>query len=198
MKKNFLVAVTFGVLLLSLAACNNDAANTSNYNYPDNIYDYAYTKYNQGSGYNYYRDGGLHTNSNNQNYTNADNVDRHYDFVSRLGFENVVNPNGYTYHERYQLNETSAVNNDIFHGWRHAWAEPNSFLNKDIDIYRYTGYYNGEPRTIHIKSYNGEVLGGYHFGEGETVENARMINYNGYSSRVSNDFRGIWNGLFGI
>ena len=137
---------------------------------------------------------------NNYNDSTRDNLnnrtDQHYDFVTRLGFKNVVNPNGHTYQERYRLNKANAANNDIFHGWRHSWVDPDKYVDKDIDVYRYTGDFNGESRTIHIMSYNGEVLGGYHYGSGETVEDARIINYNGYSSRISNDFRGTWDGLF--
>ena len=197
MKKKFLVALTFAGLL-SLVACGNaDRADYANRNsrvgYNDN------TTYNRGYDYNDNTSYNREYDYNNDTAYNQDNrTDIHYDFVRGLGFENVVNPNGYSRHERYRLDETNAANNDIFHGWRHTWVEPNNYLNKDIDIYRYTGDYNGEPRTIHIKSYNGEVLGGYHFGSGETAENAKMINFNGYSSRPSNDFRGAWNGLFDI
>ena len=184
--------------------------NTANRDYDDNIanrrsdyndnrdysYDYDDTVNNRGYDYN----DNIASNRGNNGNTTTDNrnnrTDRHYDFVASLGFKNVVNPNGDTYHERYRLNRESAANNDIFHGWRHTWVDPNEYVNKDIDVYRYTGDFNGETRTIHIMSYNGEVLGGYHFGSGETAENARIINYNGYSSRLSNDFRGTWDGLF--
>ena len=147
-----------------------------------------------------YRRYGFNTENSrkNSNLNSQDRTDSHYDFVTELGFKNVVNPNGYTYQERYRLDKTSASDNNIFHGWLHSWAEPRRYVNKDIDIYRYTGDYNGESRNIYIKSYNGEVLGGYHFGPDETVENAQMIKYKGYSSRLSDDFRGTWDGLFDI
>jgi len=177
MKKKFLVVLAFASLLL--VACN-----TSDYARKTDDYDLA--DYNDDIAY--YR----------RSPYDSNRADRHYDFVSELGFENVVNPNGYTYHERYLLDKTSAVFNDVFHGWRHTWVEPSGYINKEIDVYRYTGDYNGEPRTIHIKSYNGEVLGGYHFGEGETAEDARMIDHSGYSSRLADDFREAWDRLFDI
>lgn len=172
MKKKLLTAVAFTGLGLSLVACNS----TDRTAYNDNRevspvrhqYDYGYT------------------------------ADTHYDFVTGLGFEDVVNPNGYGYHQRYRLDNTTALDNDVFYGWRHAWADPGEYRDKDIDIYRYTANYNGEPRIVHIKSHNGSVLGGYHFREGETVENATMINHNGYLSRLGDDFRNTWDDLFGI
>ncbi|MCL1991126.1 MAG: hypothetical protein FWG67_09590 [Defluviitaleaceae bacterium] len=122
--------------------------------------------------------------------------DQHYDFVSGLGFQNVVNPNGHTYHHQYRLDQTKASDRDVFHGWRHTWVEPRDYLNKDIDVYRYTGDYQGEARTVHILSHNGRVLGGYHFRDGETAEHAKMIEHNGHFSRLTDDFRTTWDDLF--
>jgi len=210
MKKKILVTLVFTGLFSFLVACNNNANRTNDYarntynrdlaydNYAYNYAnDYAYDDnvYNRRS-FDYYENDNTAYNRRSLFDDRTDGNDRHYDFVSRLGFKNVVNPNGYTYHERYRLNGTNATNPDIFHGWRHTWVEPNNYIDKEIDVYRYTGDYNGESRTIHIKSYNGEVLGGYHFGSGEAVEHARMINYDGHSSRLSNDFRNVWDDLF--
>ena len=191
MKKKVLITLALATLLL--IGCNNtDRANdrvgnrytrdsTTAYNYNNDSYPSSELAYN----YDYY-------------VAYDDQVDYHYDFVSDLGFDNVVNLNGSTYHQRYQLNQTSAADTNIFHGWRHAWVNPGDYMNKDIDVYRYTGDYNGTARTIHIMSHNGNVLGGYHFGEGETAEHARMINHNGYFSRLADDFRETWNDLFNI
>jgi len=210
MKKKFFITLAF-IGLFSLIACNN---NDDDDYYSENRYDdeYYYTDNDDDDDY-YYTDNGYdeydydyyYDENNEYDYeydyddeTGYNGVDRHYDFVTGLGFDNVVNPNGYTFHERYRLDKTNAANHDIFHGWRHTWVEPNNYINKDIDVYRYTADYNGEPRTVHIKSYNGKVLGGYHFGEGETAEHARIINHNGYTSRLHNDFRGTWDNLFDI
>ena len=184
MKKKILVTLAF-VGLLSLAACNNYGANDNARNPGNRIVNYDFDDdiaYNRRSAYDYY----------------ATTEDRHYDFVAGLGFENVVNPNGTTYHERYKLNDTCIANDEIFHSWRHTWVEPSDYVNKDIDVYRYTGNYNGEPRTIHIKSYNGRVLGGYHFGEGETAKDARIVNHDNNSSRIPTDFKEAWDSLFNI
>lgn len=146
--------------------------------------------------YNYYSVDDLV--NDNHDVTDRTRRDHHYDFVADLGFENIVNPNGFTYHQRYQLNETTAADPDIFHGWRHSWANPDHYLNKDIDVYHYTGDFDGKSRNIHIMSHNGRVLGGYHFGENETAEHARMINHNGYFSRLADDFKETWHDLFNL
>jgi len=171
MKKKVLTAVAFAGLGLSLVACGGNNDYTYNNRTPNVV---------------------------QQQYDGDYRTDTHYDFVRGLGFENVENPNGYGYHHRYRLNRTTASENDVFHGWGHAWADPGEYMDKDIDIYRYNANYNGEPRIVHIKSHNGRVLGGYHFREGETVENARMINHRGYLSRLGDDFRATWDDLFGI
>jgi len=171
MKKKILTAIAFTGLGLSLVACSGN----NGYTYNNRPATPAQEQYNDGY-----------------------DTDTHYEFVRGLGFENVTNPNGYGYHQRYRLDKTTALDNDVFHGWRHAWAEPGEYMDKDIDVYRYTANYNGEPRIVHIKSHNGRVLGGYHFRDGETVEHASIINHNGYLSRLGNDFRTTWDDLFGI
>jgi len=125
-------------------------------------------------------------------------VDTHHDYVTGLGFRNVVNPHGDTYHNRYRLDATHAARPEIFEGWRHAWHEPHEFMDKDIDVYRYTGEYNGENRVIYVKSHNGRVIGGYHHGEGEDITHARILHEGNHTSRVADDFRNAWDDLFGI
>ena len=125
-------------------------------------------------------------------------VDTHHEYVTSLGFTNVVNSNGHTYHNRYRLNREYAARPEIFEGWRHTWVEPHEFMDKDIDIYRYTGEYNGEIRTVYIMSHNGRVLGGYHHGEGEDIRNARILQEGTYTSRLGEDFRNTWDDLFSI
>ena len=228
MKKMFLITLFFSALLVGCGdsdMANNNVNNTvgrrnpsaaSNY-YPvydeESVIDYkAYqsdthrdnrsdnrttrTPESVGSDYNYLYYPIDNSGSTYRNYSNRDGD--HYDFVAGLGFRNVVNPNGQTYHNRYRLNETSAADPDVFNGWRHAWAEPNDYRDKDIDVYRYTGNYEGKTRTIDILSHNGRVLGGYHFGEDETIEHATMINHNGYFSRLADDFKDAWDDLFNI
>jgi len=125
-------------------------------------------------------------------------VDTHHEYVTGLGFTNVVNPNGHTFHNRYRLNSEYAARPEIFEGWRHAWVEPHEFMDKDIDVYRYTGEYNGEIRTIYVMSHNGRVLGGYHHGEGEDIKDARILHEGTYTSRLADDFRNTWDDLFNI
>lgn len=125
-------------------------------------------------------------------------TDPHYDYVNQLGFTNITNTTGDSYYRRYRLDSRNAADNDIFHGWRHTWVEPNDYIDEDIDIYRYTANYQGQNRTIHILSHRGEPIGGYHFGDGETVEHARMVDRDGYTSRIANDFRSTWDDIFNI
>lgn len=125
-------------------------------------------------------------------------ADPHYDYVNQLGFTNIVNTTGDSYYRKYRLNSRNAAENDVFHGWRHTWVEPNDYVDKEIEVYRYTGDYNGQNRTIHIVSYYGTPIGGYHFGNGETVEHAKMVEHEGSFSRVADDFRETWNDLFDI
>ena len=206
MKRLFLITLAFAGLFTLIACSDNDGTNYANrYDRPNRgSYNYDYDDYNDNLYTRRYGFNSKSTYTRNYDYSDSmandlnDRTDKHYEFVRRLGFENIVNPNGYSFHERYRLNKANAANDDIYHGWRHTWVDPDKYVDKDIDVYLYRGDYNGEPRTIHILSYNGEVLGGYHYGAGETAENASMINYKGYTSRLSDDFRGTWDGLFGI
>ena len=179
-------------------------------------YDRGYNGYNNRVGYNdasagygnsldYNNDNRVGNRVNNRTsridgYNNRANsragVDTHLDFVSNYGFRDVANANGTTSYQRYRLDANNATNNDIFHSWRHAWVEPRDYVGKDIELYRYTGNYNGENRTIHILSHNGNPIGGYHYGRGENAENGIMLDRDGFSSRGVNDFRGTWNGMF--
>jgi len=129
---------------------------------------------------------------------NRAGTDTHLNFVSNHGFQNVANANGTSHYRRYRLDSNNATNNDIFHSWRHAWVEPGDYMGKDIDLYRYNGNMNGQQRTIHILSHNGNPIGGYHYGRGETAEQGIMLNRDGFTSRGVNDFRGAWNGMFDI
>jgi len=190
MKKQFFLTLVF--VAVSVVGCRNtDMANER--------VRHVYDRQSKQSAYNYdFYPTNNSRDDDNYNVADDSSVDSHYDFVAGLGFRNVVNPNGTTYHQRYRLDKTSAADPEIFHGWRHAWAEPNDYLNKDIDVYRYTGDYDGKSRHIHIMSHNGRVLGGYHFNEGETVEHARIIKHNGYFSRLADDFKTTWNDLFNL
>ena len=135
---------------------------------------------------------------NNNGYNNRTTTDTHLSFVSDYGFNNVSNVNGTSSYNRYRLDATNATNDDIFHSWRHAWVDPNDYMGKDIDVYRYQGDFDGGRRTIHILSHNGNPIGGYHYGHGETSEHGVMLKRDGFTSRGINDFRGIWNGMFDI
>ena len=177
MNKKILLAVAFAGL--TLTACHRHTGEMGRLN--DNDYN-ANSRHFSSYGY---------TQDHSQ-------TDTHYDFVTGLGFRNVVNPNGYNYHHRYRLDDNTATEHDVFHGWRHTWVEPGDYRDKDIDVYRYTGDYNGEKRTIHILSHNGNRIGGYHFGEGESAEHATMIDHDGYFSRLADDFRETWDDLFNI
>lgn len=196
MKRKFLIT-TVALATLTLAACHrptnradyiNDAPNTSRGDYGN--------EYGNESESNNGNDFGM--NDNRMNDDDNTTMDPHYDFVNELGFSNITNPTGDSYYRRYRLDSNNAAEDDIFHGWRHAWVDPNDYRDEDIDVYRYTGDYDGERRTIHIMSHRGTPIGGYHFGEGETAEDARMIDHDGYISRVADDFREAWDDMFDI
>lgn len=126
-------------------------------------------------------------------------VDRHHGYVTGLGFSNVTNPNGNTYHQSYRLsNDYAKDNEEVFHQWRHTWVEPSEYIDKDIHVYRYTGMLDGEERVIHVLSHNDEIIGGYHHGTNETYENARILGDGTHNSRVANDFRQTWDDMFGV
>ena len=182
-KKILLTAAT--VAILSLAACNR---NVDNPDYINDNTDYI----NDNNGHDYTND--------NLGYENMDDslTDTHFDFVSGYGFENVVNDNGTGYYRRYRLDSNNAMDDDTFHSWRHTWVEPSEYIDREIDVYRYTGEIDGEQRTIHILSYNGKPIGGYHFGPGESAEQAVMIEHEGFFSRLADDFRVAWDDMFDI
>jgi len=165
-----------------------------------NIDDTYYDSYSNDNAYRT-RDGYDASSRRNLGVSRSDDgftTDPHYSYVNQLGFTNIANTAGSSYHNRYRLDSRNAADNEIFHGWRHTWVEPNDYIDEDIDVYRYTADYNGQNRTVHILSHRGTPIGGYHFGEGETVENARMINHDGYTSRIANDFRSTWDNVFNI
>lgn len=136
--------------------------------------------------------------NDNARNDNRSSMDPHYDFVNDLGFENITNTTGDSYYRTYRLDTKNAADNDVFHGWRHTWVDPEDYMDKDIDVYRYTGDYNGQNRTVHILSHRGTPIGGYHFGEGESAEHASMIDRDGFASRVADDFRDTWDDIFDI
>ena len=126
-------------------------------------------------------------------------ADPHYSYVNQLGFTNIVNTTGdYSHYHRYRLDARNAADNDVFHGWRHTWVEPNDYIDEDIDVYRYTADYEGQNRTVHILSHRGKPIGGYHFGDGETAEQARMVRHDGHASRGAETFREAWDDIFNI
>ena len=128
----------------------------------------------------------------------GDVIDTHYDYVTGLGFTNVINPNGTTYNTHYVLNKDYAAKDEIFNQWRHTWVEPADYVDKNIDVYRYTGTLDGEERVVYVLSNEGHVIGGFHHGVNETIENARILEEGSYVSRLGNDFRTFWDDLFGI
>jgi len=168
-----------------------DGNRTNNNNRYDNRVDY----YDDGTSYGNNPDYNSGNHTGNRIGTRTGN-DTHLNFVSNYGFQNVTNANGTSAYRKYRLDSNNAGNDDVFHSWRHTWVEPRDYVGKDIDLYRYTGTYNGENRTIHILSHNGKPIGGYHYGRGETSENGVMFDRDGFSSRGANDFRGDWDGMF--
>jgi len=195
--KKVLLAVAV-IATLSLVACNRNANQPNNDVHNNDAHDYI----NDEHGHDDIND--MEYDNNDAQYPNGNDyadhslADTHLDFVSEHGFENVMNENGTTYHRRYHLNADNATDEDIFHSWRHTWVEPNEYVNEEIDLYRYTGYYNGERRTIHIMSHNGNPIGGYHFGNDETSEHGIMLQREGFFSRVADDFRIAWDDLFDV
>jgi len=133
-----------------------------------------------------------------ENHTKDMTIDTHYDYITGLGFTNVINPNGTTYNTRYNLNHEYALKDEVFNQWRHTWVNPSEYVDKDIDVYRYTGKLNGEDRVIYVLSNEGHVIGGFHHGVNETIENAHILEEGTYTSRLANDFRTTWDDLFGI
>lgn len=207
MKKNKKILLTVAtVATLSLVACNSYTDRTS-YNGNDNRTSYTDGNYNYanrgrtndgnlGTGY----DAGYNYNGRltSNNRTDRSTTDTHLNFVSDYGFKDVVNERGTTAYHSYRLDSNNAMDDNIFHSWRHAWVEPLDYMGKDIDLYQYNGNFDGEHRTIHILSYKGNPIGGYHFGRGETSEQGVMLKRDGFTSRAANDFRGTWNNMFDI
>ena len=185
MKKTLLLTTL--IAGASLAACHRHP------NSVDYVRETRVPTHHEGGSYNAAREERRHEDRNHDNI-----VDTHHEFVTGLGFENVINENGHTYHNRYRLDARHAADDTIFHQWRHTWMEPNEFLDKDIEVYRYTGEYEGEKRHIYVISHKGEVLGGYHHGVDETIENARILKEGTYTSRLGEDFRETWDDLFNI
>lgn len=183
-KMKYLIVTLFVALALVGCSSNNNDGNVD-----DNTNSNAVNDNNNN---------GNNGNDNMNNDDNDDVTDTHYNYVTGLGFRDVVNPHNGTYNTRYTLNNEYAANDEIFHQWRHTWVEPEDYMDKDIHVYRYTGTLDGEERVIHVMSHNGEVIGGFHHGTDETVEDATMLERNGYTSRLADDFRSTWDDLFGI
>ncbi|MCL2559353.1 MAG: hypothetical protein FWE07_02595 [Turicibacter sp.] len=179
MKRKLLITV-LAVSTLALTACHRQA---------DRI-DHIENPLNPLSTTDRYRDTDVH----DRVATN----DPHEDYLWEYGFTNIMNSMGNSYYHRYKLDATMANDNDVFHGWRHTWVEPNDFVDKEIDIYRYTADLDGQSRTVHIMSHAGKPIGAYHFGEGESAEQAQIVNRDGHTSRNADEFRTNWNGIFGL
>lgn len=137
------------------------------------------------------------TNKNNGT-TNGTTAATQVKYIEDLGFKDVKNVNDTNYHQTYKLNETTAVDENIYGQWIYTWAEPSEYVGKDIDVYRYTATKDNKNYDVYVMAdRNNNTLGGYYYEQGQTMADAKILDTK-YEPRIVEDFKSTWNKLFNI
>ncbi len=138
------------------------------------------------------------TNKNNGTTNNGTTADTQVKYIEDLGFQNVKNVNDTKYYQTYKLNETTAVDQNIYGQWVYTWVEPSEYVGQDIDVYQYTATKDNKNYDVYVmRDRNNNTLGGYYYEQGKTMADAKILDTK-HEPRIVEDFKSTWNKLFNI
>lgn len=162
---------------LALAACSNPNTNTNN------------TDQNMGT----QNETGMNNNSNNNTP-----VDNQTSYLEDLGFSNIKNVNEKEYYQTYTLNETTAINEDVYGQWVYTWVEPSEYLEQDINVYQYTATKDNTNYDVFVMTDTKDnIIGGYYYEQGKSMTDAKILDET-HKPRIMDEFRTTWDKLFNI
>lgn len=178
---------------LALVACSNPNANTNNTDQNNGIQNEAGTNNNTNDKAN----NGINNNTNNGMNNNASNTDQ-TSYLEGLGFSDIKNVNETEHYQTYTLNETTAINEDVYGQWMYTWVEPSKYVEQDINVYQYTATKDNKNYDVFVMTDTKDnVIGGYYYEQGKSMTDAKILDEN-HEPRLVEDFEETWNRLFNI
>ncbi len=174
---------------LALVACSNPNANTNN------------TDQNNGTkneaGMNNNKNETANNNNNNGTTNNASNTNQ-TSYLEGFGFSNIKNVNEKENYKTYTLNETTAINEDVYGQWMYTWVEPSEYVEQDINVYQYTATKDNKNYDVFVMTdTKNNVIGGYYYEQGKSMKDAKILDEK-HQPRIVEEFRATWDKLFNI
>lgn len=136
------------------------------------------------------------TTNNTQN--NGTTADAQVKYLEDLGYKDVKAATGTNAQQTYKLNETTAVDKNIYGQWVFTWVEPSEYVEKDVNVQQYTATKNNKNYDVFVMTdANQNVIGGYYYEAGQTMNEAKILDEK-HEPRIVEDFESTWNRLFNI
>lgn len=178
--KRLFITLFIGLALVACSSTNTDTTNQNN------------TPQNETNN-NAPTNNGTNNNASTNNATNA-----RLSYLEGLGYSDISNVNDNKYYQTYQLNNTTAMDENIYGQWIFTWADPDKYVNQDIDVYQYTANKDNKNYDVYLMTdRNDNIIGGYYYEPGQTMKDAKILDQT-HKPRIANDFKTTWDKLFNL
>ena len=139
------------------------------------------------------------TNNNASTNTGTNNTtDARLTYLEGLGYSDISNVNDTKYYQTYTLNNTTAMDDNIYGQWIYTWVDPNDYVDQDIDVYQYTATKDNKKYDVYLMTDRDDnIIGGYYYEPGQTMKDAKILDQK-HQPRMANDFKTTWDKLFNI